>query len=233
MKARPILMHGRSIRNLLAGRKTQTRRIVKPQPARENVTASCARDGVCYLGALGYAAVGDTWKCPYGKAGDLLYVREEFSGPHVMEAQDGLPSVPPSKWPPDTEILYWADGGPEWGDWTKPKPSIHMPRWASRLTLHLTDVYVERVQEISADDAIGEGCDAPMPEPGPQAIAQWREKIRRDFQVLWNDTNGPDAWDRNDWVWVLCFDVIEANVDDVISDQRAGRPASTEPRPVE
>lgn len=201
MKARPILMHGRSVQNLLAGRKTQTRRIVKPQPHH------FGEHGLCFS-RPDYPGVYDClWgppliekRSPYGQPGDLLYVRETW-------ADEG-------DW-----IAYKADRRDEDGCLDPPgikyRPSIHMPRWASRITLYLSDVRVERVQEISEDDAIAEGCfhgrGGGMADPSQLAECH--------FPTLWDDTNGRGDWDRNDWVWVLEFDVIHANVDDVLAER--------------
>ena len=90
-------------------------------------------------------------RCPYGKVGDILYVRETFSGP------DWLMDVPPSEWGKNQRIWYWADGDPLAGDWTWPKPSIHMPRWVSRIDLEITGVRIEWLQDISEEDALAEG----------------------------------------------------------------------------
>lgn len=191
MKARPILMHERSIQNLLAGRKTQTRRVLKPQPLdiipmpkdpQRRWTVLLERD----------PPRGEVVRCRYGEPGDLLYVRET----HFVDG-------------PHQSVLYAADGvdGPN-GGWT---PSIHMPRWASRLTLELTDVRVERVQDCSVADIAAEGW-----ETRNLGAEIDRDAARDWWQDVWNDTNGPGAWKRNDWCWCLTFKVHRLNVDNFV-----------------
>lgn len=184
-------MHARSVRGILAGTKTQTRRIVKQTPivVGPNWSLWYYKKGDCQINAKQLARLC----CPYGKTGDRLWVREAFS---ELESVDFFsPAVPDEV----SNYWYWADGNPVWGDWTRPKPSIHMPRKASRLTLEITDIRVERVQEISSDDAIAEGL-----------INQYRDGreivwANDQFAALWDETNGPGAWVRNDWVWVVSF----------------------------
>jgi hypothetical protein len=102
----------------------------------------------------------------------------------------------PGEWPAD------EGSGPEVPKW---RPSIHMPRWASRITLRITDIRVERLQDISEDDARAEGVFEPS-EPvetyGPRAG-------RVAFKMLWNHINGPGAWDENPWVWVISFERVK------------------------
>ena len=198
MKERPILFSGPMVRALLAGTKTQTRRVVKPQPAPDQQPRTV-------IGSSGFVYVMDNapllsypevrrvrWDCPYGQPGDRLWMRESFSGPWCMEAQDGIAAAPPSKWGESSQIWYWADGEPTHGDWTRPRPSIHMPRWASRITLEITSVRVERLQDISEADAIAEGVYTDPASPAYDAYAQ-----------LWDEINGPGSWAANPWVWVL------------------------------
>ena len=162
MTVRPILFSAPMVRALMAGTKTQTRRVVKPQfdPEAEVEQASVTSpDGFQIGGDSGLwfdTVIGpqDAVKCPYGVPGDQLYVRETFSGLHDYDED----KMPPSGWFPTDPIWYWADGNPGDGDWTKPKPGIHQPRWASRLTLTINDVRCERLQEISEADARAEGA---------------------------------------------------------------------------
>lgn len=192
VKTRPILFSAPMVTALLAGRKTQTRRLAK-------------------------AAVDRNFGCPYGAPGDLLWVRETFSGPHCMEASEGCAAAPPSKWGRSSRIWYWADGNPQDGDWTRPRPAIHMPRWASRLTLRITDVRVQRLQDISEWDAIAEGIEC---VGGRASIAPWADYCglsrfsapSRSFQSLWESIHGPESWDANPWVWALSFDVLRGNI---------------------
>lgn len=140
-------------------------------------------------------------------------MREAFSGPHCMDASDGCKAVPPSKWGDCSRIWYWADGNPTEGDWTRPRPSIHMPRWASRILLEVTSVRVERLQDISEADARAEGitdggctnCGNPEPcgcaDPAPDA--------RDAFCNLWQSINGDQSWIANPWVWVVEFKRVQ------------------------
>lgn len=242
MKARPILFSGPMVRALLDGRKCQTRRAIKPQPV---------IDGG-WEGPPGWALF---WKenedglspeelarlCPYGQPGDLLWVRETFStgwnlNPHtdkpIDEDSEGRP-VPIHAFYRATEPENFRWLG-DYGNLTENipwKPSIHMPRWASRLTLELTEVRVERLQDISEADAIAEGCNAgwlgdALPDtpigggftissPGTYASAAGQ------YQILWNSINGPDSWDADPWVWVLGFRGHQQNVDTLLKSMQA------------
>lgn len=230
MKARPILFSGPMIQALLDGRKTQTRRVVKPQPP---VTVErCANfalmppreDGTTHV-AQWMPGMLPLPRCPYGKPGDLLWVRETFSYLESFQFfNTDVPEHIPDAW-------YWADGSPEWGDWTRPKPSIHMPRWASRLTLRLTGVRAERLQDTSDEDAVAEGIEGAEIYGGrywrdyslSDADAQCSpmlEDPRDSLRTLWDSINAQRGcgWGVNPWVWVLSFEVIRANVDEVTRD---------------
>lgn len=174
MKARPILFSAPMVRAALDGRKTQTRRIAQPKRSIEPMTD----------------------ECPYGEPGGRLWVRESFSGPHHQERH------PPRDWHRTDQIHYWADGDPEGGDWTRPRPGMFMPRWASRITLLITDVRVERLQNISRGEAMAEGC--------PFQNMAHEEDPRAWFENLWRDLNGDASWHSNPWVWVIEFKRIEA-----------------------
>lgn len=208
MREHPILFSGPMVRAILADQKTQTRRVLK-QATGPSLSVSIEDEpGVAELSWLhgdgpGYE-VHETIKrvcCPYGQLGDRLWVRESFSGPWCMEAQGGCAAVPPSKWGEGSRIWYWADGNPDFGDWTKPRPSIHMPRWASRITLEITDVRVQRLQDISEADCIAEGithADLPSNPQDDQRARTW-------YRGLWEQINGADSWAANPWVWVVEF----------------------------
>lgn len=178
MKEHPILFQDAMVRALLAGTKSQTRRAIKPQPLYAGGAWKFA-DGSTHQATRPSKAI--LASCPYGQPGDRLWVREAFSGPYCMGA------VPPSKWGRSSRIWYWADGNPESGDWTKPKPSIHMPRWASRILLEVTEVRAQRLWEISEADAQAEGWDGTV----------------LGYAHLWDQINGAGSWDANPWVWAL------------------------------
>lgn len=156
------------------------------------------------------------YTCPYGQPGDRLWVREAFSGPHCMDATDECVAVRPSKWGEGSRIWYWADGNPTHGDWTRPRPSIHMPRWASRILLEVTAIHVERLQDINEADAIAEGvrqmrddsgCWVGREGPG-RLVTPWPTP-REAYRDLWEQINGADSWAANPWVWVVEFKRVQ------------------------
>lgn len=140
-------------------------------------------------------------------------MREAFSGPHCMDASDGCKAVPPSKWGDCSRIWYWADGNPTEGDWTRPRPSIHMPRWASRITLEIVSVRVEMLHDISEEDAAAEGVyresEDEIPFNGPWYInagdSQGYATAKSCYAALWDSINGEGSWAKNPWVWVIEF----------------------------
>lgn len=199
MTERPILMSAPMVRAILAGTKTQTRRVVKPQPTHFNPAGVPRRvnpDG----GASAVIA------CPYGQSGDRLWVREAFGH---FERNDTLKQ--------GDRIYYRTDGEcVELHPW---RPSIHMPRWASRITLEVTGVRVERLQDISEADAVAEGIERGDGFPGwyrgplagdSPSLVQCGFKIptafpRLAYRALWESINGPGSWDANPWVWCVEF----------------------------
>ena len=238
MAARPILFSGPMVRAILDGRKTMTRRVLKPGRSPSLVDGSWSDDYVLDPGNADWLA-RDVRFAP----GDLLWVRESLgrrtSSFLGIEATNGT-----------EEALYLADGEdvteekgfnvcPWWAG--KSLPSIQMPRWASRLTLAVTAVKVERLQDISEAQALAEGIYRvdPTPEeiasgdadadcfvfkaPGTRqgwgltksdrANEQWHCTARDAFGLLWNSINGPGAWEANPWVAAVSFTVHRANVD--------------------
>ena len=215
MKERPILFSAPMVRALLAGTKTQTRRIVK------------ARDLEWMDVHQGLREPDNAERCPYGQPGDRLWVREAWQGPLLEEfemdadADWHLPSHIHQYQNP-AHCVYAADGGPapEYidlddnmrNDW---RPSIHMFRWASRITLEITSVRVERLQDISIEDAKAEGAWGPDDSVVEKVanhfgIHLFDTNPRLAYQMLWEQINGPDSWDANPWVWVVEFKAIEA-----------------------
>ena len=202
MKERPILFSGPMVRAILDGSKSQTRRVMKPQPEWVNENAGC---GIATGGGIMPSPRNDWlhWRgsrlfrpeprCPYGLPGDRLWVRETW---RVSSAHD---SLPPKSIPVGDGIEYAADKTPDYllG---KSRPSIHMPRWASRILLEITDVHVERVQDISDRDARDEGAEQ---------IGDCEGAYVAGFRRLWESINGPDSWSANPWVWVVEFRRIE------------------------
>lgn len=172
MKERPILFNGDMVRAILAGQKTQTRRI--PSKTQQHALF-----------------------CPYGHPGDRLWVRERWATDMSFD------DLPPRMLPPrGMPIYYHATAQCMDYKW---RPSIHMPRWASRITLEITDVHVERVQDIHEEDAIAEGID-------PRKLSYLSgERAVTKFYVLWNSIYAADGlgWDVNPWVWVVTFKRME------------------------
>jgi hypothetical protein len=199
VKERPILFSGPMVRAILDGKKTQTRRAIKP---RVGGLAGLNFWGWDYDRAVfGTDLLGPVQqvRCPYGAPGDRLWVRETW----LRNAHD--------------EVIYladWREQGYEWEGmgW---KPSIHMPRWASRLTLEITGVRVERVQDISEVDAQAEGVDREFRTVvmHPRGVKDYHMPLsyRAGFANLWNQINADRGfeWEANPWVWVVEFRRLE------------------------
>ena len=205
MKEKPILFSGPMIRAILANTKTQTRRIFKPDrmtwDANGRYTTHAMRGGeLSTTGSGPFKPSSWLHYCPYGQpGGDRLYVRETWAAPHAYD------HLPPRLIPQDARIHYAATedrGGLLW------RPSIHMPRWASRITLEVTGVLVERLQEISYEDARAEGVefwrnDGTLTELPPCSAHRY------EFEDLWTSINGADSWNANPFVWVVTFRRID------------------------
>lgn len=221
MKERPILFSAPMVRAILDGRKTQTRRVVKPQPYVD------AQGNACWNGTnFGQDARGPhiqalasplpssktgRVRCPFGKPGDRLWVRETFQPLFA----DGVENHWETDWQTGEgyKISYPAtDGVQEFIDLDDGlsdacKPSIHMPRWASRILLEITAVRVERLNDISEDDAIAEGTPG-----GHGAIPGYGYAATpgEHYHWLWESINGAGSWDANPWVWVIEFKKVGA-----------------------
>lgn len=193
------------VRAILDGRKTVTRRIVKPchmvMDHGEDAAGQCINAG--YIPCLPL--------CPYGLRGDRLWVRETWAQPTTLDPgptfyrADYPECVPPQyqNVPPASEIRW--------------KPSIHMPRPESRITLEIIGVRVERLHAISEADAMAEGItttwpDGPRMDDGPNHYTITIDQVSYNaptaveaFRMLWSAINGPESWDANPWVWVLSF----------------------------
>lgn len=194
MKERPILFSGPMVRAILDGRKTQTRRVLKRQyldptwiirPATADRFNGHTHDWWLPGGTVPVAAI----RCPYGVPGDRLWVREAF----------GIPDAPYER-EDKSLLIYRADESPRMAELNKHfwRPSIFMPRWASRLTLEVLRVRVERLQEISEDDAKAEGAVG-------AAVETFAPSHRAAFENLWGEINGAESWKANPWVWVVEF----------------------------
>ena len=200
MKSRPILFSAPMVRALLAGTKTQTRRSLR------DGTWLDPKEGVIRMCSVGNGVTGfQTVACPYGSAGDLLWVRETWA--HHVQAQSAERDE-------DGPFVYAADGPQALqsrlaSKWT---PGIHMFRWASRITLEITAVRVERLQDISEADAQAEGIEYSERFEGyciGMAEHYHSHDPRLSYASLWESINGPDSWAANPWVWVVEFRRIE------------------------
>lgn len=216
MADRPIIFSAPMVRALLDGRKSQTRRILgtRTSPRRVNIFDGTWSDS--YVLDPGNAE----WRERYLPCarGDRLYVREQCA----------TWGRGPEREPVEFPVAYAADD-PEWdqirydarnskNDEWKIRPSIHMPRWASRLTLIVTDVRVQRLQEISEADAVAEGIEGDgygawlCYASGPKNQTHWADP-RASYRTLWNSLHGPDAWDANPWVAAISFTANRGNID--------------------
>lgn len=229
IKERPILMHARSINGILEGRKTQTRRIMKPQPWLNTVNQWLWDHKGRWQHAFhpGIAGNDATTRlrsyCPYGQPGDRLWVREawhtgrrldEFNATEIAaKAVDAGYSPGAPLWYSDGAIVPFGDADEDdFGFKGRYRHGRFMPRWASRLTLEIANIRVERVQEISANDCLAEGIDYSKHRCGcdfcataPQICPASSSSLIMEFASLWDDTNGKGAWERNDWVWAIDF----------------------------
>lgn len=238
-KEHPILFSAPMVRAILAGQKSQTRRVVKglqlPKQMEDGTWFAVAQHDPRY----GFGVSGNTEQecaaelsvfgiCPYGGPGDRLWVRETWA------TDDSLNDKAPSgfsAWP----VRYLADGaqracGAFHGNTKgKTRVSIHMPRWASRILLEIVSVRVERLNDCSEGDAIAEGLTSlskdgdrtfkyGIPDadglPGNDNTGwhwqDWQRDPREAYAHLWEQINGPDSWTANPWVWVVEFKRIDA-----------------------
>ncbi len=205
-KEHPILFSGAMVRAILDGRKTQTRRVVKPQPE-VNEQGNLMGDWLAKpLDGLLLPKLKDiAIHCPYGKTGDRLWVRETWAQPAAL---DPGPTVYRADYPdcvpagfeniPPAEAITW-------------KSSIHMPRALCRLVLEVTGVRVERLNDCSEDDAVAEGIE--RVRAVDNRFCFWRDYLTdgrthiqiSSFRSLWDSINGDGAWEANPWVWVVAF----------------------------
>ena len=225
MKEHPILFSAPMVRAILAGNKTQTRRIVKPQWAADviDIAENPAQDPVHGWMVSGHSGVWcdchslNEWRvCPFGKPGDRLWVKETFTVYNINDSDMELGYVaspktvrhlaPCSDDVPDAALPLYFKMLDKAGDFNKrlTYPSIFMPRWASRITLDITGVRVERLQDISEADARAEGVTL----QGGQGYDGW---AKAEYMALWESINGPGSWATNPWVWVVEFKRIDGN----------------------
>ena len=200
VKERPILYSGEMVRAILKGAKTQTRRVVNPQPA--GSFSSFGKLPTCDCHPFGFHDGSRHYPCRQGKPGDRLWVRETW----------GLLDTQPSDGPAAATLGYRADGeeaAPN-GRHQLWRPSIFMPRWACRIVLEITDVRVQRIQDIGDEDILAEGIE----EYGRALGWPCSSSPRLLWGHLWDRINGKRdggryAWDRNPWTWAITFRVLK------------------------
>lgn len=246
IKERPILFNAPMVRAILDGRKTQTRRVMRHQPPSYEYKLSRLMDTTDsekrkhidkfhWVQMNGLNIVSETniyFRCPYGAIGGRLWVRETWQGPLFYDEI-------PEDWNSDKyktpEYCHYKASGDSC-DFTDSddnfverwSPSIHMPRWASRILLEVTNVRVERLQDISKEDAISEGFKAitkdgktikyGVPDadgyPGNDDIGwdwcDWDVNPVIAYKRLYESINGTGSWDMNPWVWVIEFRIISS-----------------------
>jgi len=232
MTERGMIFNAEMVRAILDGSKTQTRRIMKVQPDSPDfgllrIVESTARGDVgkyhwSESNACGNHIRSKLFTCPFGSIGDRIWVRETFQGPLFDYDQMDAYSKESSMFEKPEFCVYRADGkpAPEYYDaddnlqcrW---RPSIHMPRWASRITLEITNVGVQRLQSISQNDAAREGL-VRLPASGRYCINQGDQYFggashdaREVFSWLWSSIYGEESWESNPWVWVIEFRRVE------------------------
>ncbi|HBO3905370.1 TPA: hypothetical protein L4T53_004523 [Pseudomonas aeruginosa] len=222
MKERPILFNDQMVRAILEGRKTVTRRVVKPAPVGDlKWNQRSMNTGIVH----NWTDDLRMYECPYGQPGGQLWVREtwqyadwtEEGEPYIRYQADGarvLHEDFPIEWAPRIErewvelsdpANYAIDGRAADRRW---RPSIHIPRWASRILLEITDVRVERLQDISEEQALAEGVRGEPCDHARQACADigcWGDTAKGAFGFLWESLNGEGSWAANPWVWVVEF----------------------------
>ncbi|OVG29097.1 hypothetical protein B5L94_19410 [Klebsiella pneumoniae] len=233
MKERGMIFNGEMVRAILDGRKTQTRRIMKVQPESNQLGLLLITDSTRHsdIGKYHWAESNATgnhvrsklFACPFGAVGDQIWVRETFQGPLFNYEQMDEYLEDSSKFEKPEFCQYAADGGhrPEYQDaddnlrhgW---RPSIHMPRWASRILLEITDVRVERLNAISEEDAEAEGIEMEAlydSQDCYDCIADHnmtgRPTVTGAFKYLWESIYGEEGWKSNPWVWVIEFKRVE------------------------
>jgi hypothetical protein len=209
---RPILFQGAMVRALLAGTKTQTRRALKPQPPKHTVAVGRWQDPPGYDAAywafvregpvehdhpFGGAEIhGEPWRAAFGQPGDRLWVRETWAPEQYDAHATSIVESETSTRKPAYRADFVGEPAYKW------KPSIHMPRAASRITLEVVGVRVERLHEISTADCYAEGAPG-----GHSAIPGYAYDATplEHYRHVWNSINGPGSWDANPWVWVIEF----------------------------
>lgn len=226
MKERGILFNAAMVRAILDGSKTQTRRIVKPQPDYFACGWPCVFGKECFMRNCIMSHKDNkhltALKSPFGKTGDQLWVRETWR--HTASSLDEARAITEDvmsgsavDWRAD-----YIDRLIKTGEFTRNtaevacdfetwKPSIHMPRWASRIQLEITSVRVERLNIISEEDAEKEGVVKFQDGKFANYLSEsgYALNAKSSYASLWESINGANSWDANPWVWVFEFKVVK------------------------
>lgn len=215
-----MLFSGPMVRALLSGAKTQTRRLVKPAPQppfQPLVSFNHGRAEVAFGPSnRDPSGIGPKWWRPPTQPGDTLWVRETWGMNHCQYERGPIPKVRPADFDqPDAHYLAYqaTETDTEIVHELRWRPSIHMPRWASRISLSVSNVRVEQLQEITDADAEAEGIREPslgdtvwfgfvgLPRPSCPA--------KTAFANLWMEIHGVESWEANPWVWVIDFEAVD------------------------
>lgn len=199
----PILFNTEMVNAILEGRKTMTRRVIKSQPSdvgAVKIHREQMRENEFYFssntGKIGIFTPQFV-KCPYGPIGSKLWVKETWAASRLFDL------MPPRDIPQNADLFFKADGIGNWNNCARVRPSIFMPRWASRVALEITNIRVEQVQDITDSDAIQEGVDRTNTSIPGYAVQR--------FKALWDSINKKRGygWDKNPWVWGVEFRRVE------------------------
>jgi hypothetical protein len=219
MKESPILFSNGMVKAIIAGRKTMTRRITKDncdeligyQYVLNNPTypeywkGKKSEPYTGWIAKFSNLQIAMPRTCPYGQAGDILWVREAFNIEQIPVAPEG----------DHDELLYYYKATEKVYTDMKWKPSIHMPKQASRIWLQVTDIKVERLHDMTQEDAIAEGVEKKQGS-GSDTIFDFKHygygsydvDAKVSYRTLWDCINGNDSWFQNPWVWVISFKVL-------------------------
>ncbi|HDS5109367.1 TPA: hypothetical protein QHZ45_001459 [Klebsiella variicola] len=196
MREKGLIFNSEMVRAILDGRKTQTRRPIKWKQTRFTEIGE-REDGSKWPWSEDAERACDFWHpCPFGAVGDRIWVRETWARYNIDQNSH--------------DIAYRATTPEDWPEEGRWRPSIHMPRWASRILLEITNVRVERLNAISQADAIAEG--APPSHPSIDCVSQeygFPDFSRSWFGQTWQHIYGEESWDANPWVWVIEFERVE------------------------
>lgn len=220
MTDRPIIFSAPMVRAILEGRKSQTRRLLKPQPL---LTDGVWKWHECHWPASKTPMLvpgHSGWKALPTRPGDRLWVRETVRAEEREDGIDGVHYLADDEFRPiensEDASMRWVELFHYRGQRGAKVPPIHMPRWASRITLEVTGVKVERLQNISGSDAIDEGIESMRSDAAGKLYWGWRGddgvhpmRPQDAFQRLWTSIKGPGAWEANPWVVAITFERVK------------------------